>query len=124
MSALGRGGESWLLLRRQGGLWGVCRGALDEVVRAPAQTSGSRYAEPPRIVLASGGELLADEILTIVPELQERPIPRGAEPFLGAKYRGLAVWHDEPVILLDPVAPPPPCLDPETAQRSTDVDEA
>jgi hypothetical protein len=74
--------------------------------------------------LTGGGELLADEILTIVSELRERPIPRGAEPFLGAKYRGLAVWRDEPVVLLDPLAPPPACLDPRTAQRSTDVDEA
>lgn len=123
MSATTARREPWLLVRREGGLWGVCRGALSEIKRAPS--SGERPAlEPPRIALAGGGEILADEILTIVSELQERPIPRGAEPFLGARYRGLAVWHDEPVVLLDPKAPPPACLDPATVQRSTDGDKA
>lgn len=123
MSASSSRCEPWLLLRRQGGLWGICRAALGEIVRAPSSEKRP-CQEPPRIALTGGGELLADEILTIVSELHERPIPRGAEPFLGAKYRGLAVWHDEPVVLLDPTAPPPACLDPATAQRSTDGDEA
>lgn len=123
MSAQASSCKPWLLVRRQGGLWGICRSTLSEIVRA--SSSGKRSGrEPPRIALTDGGELLADEILTIVSELRERPIPRGAEPFLGAKYRGLAVWHDEPVVLLDPTAPPPACLDPRTAQRSTDGDEA
>ena len=115
--------EPWLLLRRQGGLWGVCRRALDEIVRAPRSAAGSRGPyEPPRVTLSGGGELLADEILTIVSELPVHPVPRAAKPYLGAKYRGLAIWRDEPVILLDPAAPPPACLDPETPAEEPDGD--
>jgi hypothetical protein len=123
--------QAWLLLRRRGGLWGVRRGALDQVVRSPLRgTQEGGADEPPRIALAGGGELLADEILTLTAQLAEHPFPRGAEPFLRARYHGLAVWQDQPVILLDPDAPPPACLNPATPDRnrpvekSPDVDEA
>ena len=89
----------WLLLRRAEGLWAVRPGELDEL--------GPEL--PPRLKLRDGTVLLADEILTLAPNLRPHPFPRVAEPFFPVPVHALAVWRSRPVVLIEANAPPP-CL--------------
>ena len=87
----------WLLLRRRGGLWALPHAAVGEL--SPRR--------PPRLELIGGATLEADEILTLAAEIEPRPFPRCARRFYGDAVAGLAVWHRQPVVLVDPGAVPP-----------------
>lgn len=100
--------RTWLLLRRSGSLWAIARETLRQVPRG----------EPTRIQLSCGNVIVADEILGFESSLEEWPMPRAAEPFLKMEVRALGIWHQEPVLLLEPGAPPPTCL---VAKRDMEI---
>jgi hypothetical protein len=106
--AFGGRPSGWLLLRRRSALWGVPPGALREL----------RGSRPPRLELKNGKVLVADELLSLTAELESRPFPRCARRFFRDKILGLALWREEPVILLEP-GTPPECLGVDSANSET-----
>lgn len=90
--------DGWLLLRRDGSLWGLRRSALATLC------SGSR------LELRDGRRLAADEVLGLTAALEPHDLPRCARRFGALGVAGLALFEGEPVLLVDPAAPPP-CLE-------------
>lgn len=86
----------WLLLRRHGGLWALPHAALGEL-------SAGR---PPRLALAGGAVMEADEVISLSAEIAPRPFPRCARRFFPDAVAGLAVWRRQPVVLVEPGAAP------------------
>ncbi|HEX2252849.1 MAG TPA: hypothetical protein VHQ65_06260 [Thermoanaerobaculia bacterium] len=93
-AALGRGG--WVVLERGGGLWGVA----GEDVRGVGSGAGGLT------VRLAGGELAADRVLAVVPELAVHPVPEALTRFWPEAAAGLAVHGDRPLVVVDPRRPP------------------
>ena len=108
--------DGWLLLRREGALWGVRRSALRQI--------GQAHGDDHLLFLANGGTLAVDEILGLAARLDPHPLPRCARPFLDAAIGNLAIWQQQPVALLDSAAldagtPPPACFLPAPDRAPT-----
>jgi hypothetical protein len=102
--------DGWLLMRHAGNLWGLQRSALHHLVRSPSceSTDISSWVE-----LRSGEIFPVDEILALATRLETHPVPPAARPYLTG-LGGLALWEDQPVALLKPGAPLPPCFHPSS----------
>jgi hypothetical protein len=88
--------ESYLLLRRGGGLWGVAHAAVRGLSR---QGSGYRVEVGPR-------PLLADEVVGVVTGLRVRPAVAALRRFWPEAACGLAVHETGPLVIVDPASPP------------------
>lgn len=92
-SKLDRG---YLLVRRDGVLWGVSNGAVEGVSRHGAQ-----------LRLAVGGAVLGvDEVVGVVPELAVWPVTGAMRMFWPDVAGGLAVHAEAPLVIVDPQRPP------------------
>jgi hypothetical protein len=97
--------RGYLLLRRDGGLWGIANSAVDGLARRGADF---------RIAISAGagsdgsdaGELWADEIVGVVEELRVWPVASVVNRFWPEAAAGLAVHGREPVVVVDPRRPP------------------
>jgi len=87
--------RGFLLLRRDGNLWGIANAAVDGLGR-----QGVDY----RIAVAGsgGGALRADEILGVVEDLRVWPLAPVVSRFWPQPAAGLAVHGHEPVVMVDP----------------------
>ena len=92
-SKLDRG---FLLVRRDGVLWGVSNGAVEGLSRHGAQ-----------LRLAVGGAALGvDEVVGVVPELAVWPVSGALRRFWPEVAGGLAVHAEAPLVIVDPLRPP------------------
>ena len=99
-------GESYLLVRRGGSVWGLA-GAVVE------GRSGAGYR-----IRSRGADLVADEILDVVERLTIRPPGAALRRFGPEGIAGLAVHGLLPVLVVDPMRPPAALrLLPEEAER-------
>jgi hypothetical protein len=88
--------KGFLLVRRDGVLWGVANGAVEGLSRL-----GARYR------LAVGGtELGVDEVVGVVPELAVWPVAGALLRFWPDVAGGLAVHAEAPLLIIDPRRPP------------------
>ena len=96
-----RGG--YLLLRRNGVLWGIDNAAVVGLTRR-----GGSY----RVDIggsAGPAALSADEILCVVDDLRVQPAApalRRYWPEVGPGVTGLAVYGEQPLVIVDPRRPP------------------
>lgn len=88
--------RGFLLLRRNGGLWGIANSAVDGLAR-----EGMEYR-----VATGEGALAADEILGVVDDLTVRPVPAVIRRFWPEAPVGMAVHGGQPVVMVDPRQPP------------------
>jgi len=88
--------RGFLLVRRDGVLWGVSNGDVQGLTR-----SGARYR------LAVGGVALGvDEVVGVVPELTVWPVAGALLRFWPDAAGGLAVYAEAPLVIVDPLRPP------------------
>lgn len=88
--------RGYLLVRRDGVLWGVSNGAIEGLTR-----DGARYR------LAVGGAALGvDEVVGVVPELDVWPVAGALRRFWPDAAGGLAVHAAAPLLIVDPGQPP------------------
>ena len=96
--------RGYLLLRRDGGLWGVANSAVDGLARQGADfriaISGNG------VETGDAGELWADEIEGVVEDLRVWPLASAVSRFWPESAAGLAVHGQEPVVVVDPRRPP------------------
>lgn len=97
MSAAG-----YLLLRRDGGLFGVASADVRGLSRR-----GSDY----RVEIADGSGaggagLLADEVVGVIEKLDVRPLGRLVSRYWPEAAGGWAVHSGAPVVVVDPLRPP------------------
>jgi hypothetical protein len=97
-------GAGYLLLRRDGGLFGVASAAVLGLSRR-----GADY----RVEIADGsgaggGGLLADEVLG-VEKLDVRPLGRLVRRYWPEAAGGWAIHAGAPVVVVDPLRPPLVC---------------
>jgi len=84
--------RGFLLVRRDGVLWGVANGAVEGITR-----HGARFR------LAVGGtELGIDEVVGVVPELAVWPLTGALRRFWPDVAGGLAVHAEAPLVIVDP----------------------
>ena len=94
-----RGGRleaGFLLLRRQGGLWGIDSGAVAGLARR-----GGRFR-----VQVAGGVLEADEIVGVIAALAVHPLGALLRRFWPDAAAGWAIHDSAPVVVVDPRFPP------------------
>jgi hypothetical protein len=84
--------SGYVLMRHGKTLWAVADAAVRSVTRVE-----NGY----RLQLAAA-ELLADEVVGIVPSLKPHPISPAVRRFWAMPTAGLAVYGHEPLVLLDP----------------------
>lgn len=89
-------GGRYLILRREGRLWGVPEDAVSHVERT---TSGVTVATSLTV-------LGADEVLGVRGLTDPRAVGALAARFIHERYAGFAVLDGEPVILVDELDPP------------------
>lgn len=94
--ALGQEGGGYLLVRRDGVLWGVSNGAVQRLSRYGA---GFRFG-------VGGAELAVDEVVGVVPELAVWPVAAAVRRFWPDVAGGLAVHAEAPLVIVDPARPP------------------
>ena len=88
--------RGYLLVRRDGVLWGVSNGAVEGLSR-----HGACYR------LAVGGAVLGvDEVVDVVPELAVWPVTGALRRFWPDVAGGLAVYAEAPLLIVDPAQPP------------------
>jgi hypothetical protein len=92
-SKLDRG---YLLVRRDGVLWGVSNGAVEGLSRNGAQLR----------IAVGGATLGVDEVVGVVPELAVWPVTGAMRRFWPDVAGGLAVHADAPLVIVDPRRPP------------------
>lgn len=89
-------GRGYLLVRRDGTLWGVDNADVESLTRA-----GAGYqlgvAETP---------LWVEEVLGVVTDLPVRPVAPVLRRFWPDTAAGLAVHGERPLLILDPRRPP------------------
>ena len=94
-----RGGRGFLILRRDGVLWGIDNAAVAGLTR---RTGG--------FLVDVGGQLLAaDDILCVVDGLKVWPVAPAVRRFwpgVAAGVAGMAVHGEQPLLLVDPRQPP------------------
>lgn len=88
--------RGYLLVRRDGVLWGVASGAVQGLTR-----SGALYR-----LAVGGAELGVDEVVGVVPELAVRPVAGALRRFWPDLAGGLAVHAEAPLVIVDPQQPP------------------
>lgn len=88
--------RGYLVVRRNGVLWGVSNGAVQGLTRR-----GSCYH------LAIGGaQLGVDEVVGVVPELEVWPVAGALRRFWPEMAGGLAMHAQGPLVIVDPRQPP------------------
>jgi hypothetical protein len=88
--------RGFLLVRRDGVLWGVSNGAVEGISRHGAC-----------FLLAVGGtELGVDEVVGVVPELAVWPVASALRRFWSDVAGGMAVHAEAPLLIVDPLRPP------------------
>ena len=88
--------RGYLLVRRDGVLWGVSNGAIQGISR-----DGACFR------LAVGGAALGvDEVVGVVPELAVWPVTGAVRRFWPDVAGGLAVHAEAPLVIVDPQRPP------------------
>lgn len=95
----GAGGRGFLILRRDGVLWGIDNAAVAGLTRRI-----DRY----RIDLGSR-TLAADDILCVVDGLSVRPLAAAVQRFcpgVAEGVAGMAVHGEQPLLVVDPRQPP------------------
>jgi hypothetical protein len=92
-------GEGYLLLRREGGLFGVASADVRRLSRR-----GLDY----RLETAAGpeGGLLADEVVGMVERLRVRPVGPLLRRYWPESAGGWAIHAGTPVLVVDPLRPP------------------
>lgn len=90
------GGQSLLLVRKGGTVWGVDNGRVSRVTRG-----GETYR-----VEVGATPLAADEVLGVVHELEVRVRGRVLRRFWPMPFSGLTVHAGAPVVVVDPDRPP------------------
>lgn len=88
--------RGFLLVRRDGVLWGVSNGAVDGISR-----DGACF----RLVVG-GADLGVDEVVGVVPELAVWPVSGALKRFWPDVAGGLAVHGEAPLLIVDPRQPP------------------
>jgi hypothetical protein len=86
----------FLLVRRDGVLWGVSNGAVEGLSRHGAQFRLS----------VGGEELGVDEVVGVVAELAVWPVTGALRRFWPDAAGGLAVHAEAPLLIVDPAQPP------------------
>jgi hypothetical protein len=86
----------YLLVRRDGVLWGVSNGAVEGLSR-----HGAQYR-----LAVGGAELGVDEVVGVVPELAVWPVTGAVRRFWPDVAGGLAVYAEAPLLIVDPAQPP------------------
>ena len=86
----------YLLVRRDGVLWGVSNGAVEGLSR-----DGACYR-----LAVGGAELGVDEVVGVVPELAVWPVTGALRRFWPDMVGGLAVHAEAPLLIVDPLRPP------------------
>jgi len=99
--------RGYLLVRRDGVLWGVSNGAVEGLTR-----HGARFR-----LAVGGAELGIDEVVGVVPELAVWPLTGALRRFWPDAAGGLAVHAEAPLVIVDPHRPP-------RALRLTDASES
>lgn len=97
--------RGFLLVRRNGVLWGVSNGAVDGISR-----DGACFR-----LAVGGADLGVDEVVGVVPELAVWPVSAALRRFWPDVAGGLAVHAEAPLLIVDPQQPP-------RALRRGDVD--
>lgn len=88
--------RGFLLVRRDGVLWGVSNGAVERLSR-----DGVRYR-----LAVGGADLGVDEVVGVVPELAVWPVASAVRRFWPDVAGGLAVHAEAPLLIVDPLRPP------------------
>jgi len=88
--------RGYLLVRRDGVLWGVSNGAVEKLTR-----HGARFR-----LAVGGAELGVDEVVGVVPELAVWPVAGALLRFWPDVAGGLAVHAQAPLLIVDPLQPP------------------
>jgi hypothetical protein len=93
--------RGYLLVRRDGVLWGVSNGAVEGLSR-----NGTCYR-----LSVGGAELGVDEVVGVVPELTVWPVAGALRRFWPDTAGGLAVHAETPLVIIplvivDPLRPP------------------
>lgn len=89
-------GERVLLMRRDGGLWGVVHDAVRTVTRG---RDGYR-------IWLLNDELTADDVLGVIEDMRVWPAGGVLGRYWGEKADGLAVHGSIPLVVVDPDRPP------------------
>lgn len=82
---------AWIVVRRQGALWGLPAAAVVAVERG-----GERL----RVRLTRGGEIDAESVLALTDRLEIRRVPKPVRGRVPAGTRGLALHAGEPLLVL------------------------
>lgn len=92
-------GGGYLLLRRNGVLWGIDNAVV---------TGLTRRGESFRVALGAETALSADEVLCVVDDLRVQPAAALLRfwPGVGSGLAGLAVHGEQPLVVVDPRRPP------------------
>jgi len=88
--------RGYLLVRRDGVLWGIANGAVENLAR-----HGTRFR-----LAVGGAELGVDEVVGVVPELAVWPVAGALRRFWPDVAGGLAVHAQAPLVIVDPLRPP------------------
>jgi hypothetical protein len=88
--------RGYLLVRRDGVLWGVSNGAVEGLTK-----NGAQYR-----LAVGGAELGVDEVVGVVPELAVWPVTGALRRFWPDAAGGLAVHAQAPLVIVDPRKPP------------------
>jgi len=99
------GRHGYLLLRRQGGVWGVANAQVTSLAREPGN-DGSQGGGAAYRVGTAAEPLAADEILGVAAELAVRPPARAVARWWPEGSDGCALWSGMPVAVIDPLHPP------------------
>lgn len=91
-----------VVLEAAGALWGVAGGDVEHL--------GHR-GDALRLRVA-GGELAADRVLAVVPDLAVTPPPAALDRYWSWRAAGLAVYGERPVLVIDAERPPAVLLAP------------
>ncbi len=88
--------RGFLLVRRDGVLWGVSNGAIDGISR-----DGACFR-----LTVGGADLGVDEVVGVVPDLAIWPVSGALRRFWPDVAGGVAVHADAPLLIIDPRQPP------------------
>lgn len=104
---------SYLLLLRDGGVWGVANGVVVGVGKRPRD-----YRV--HVTSAGGGaELIADEVLGVVEELEVWPPSAVIRRYWPETFQGTAVHAGTPILLVDPDRPPRTLTEEQTSEQAS-----
>jgi len=99
-AALAAAAGGWVVMEQDGRLWGVSGTAIEGLRRRGPE------AESELRLTVSGGELAADRVLAVVPDLRVVPAPATLRRFWSEAATGLAVYLGRPLLVIDAAHPP------------------